>query len=264
MAIERLTPKPFMSYAGKKLSSDSYTVRIEHGAWRVEGVSKNPLNFKLGAKYQDLFNGLVPGAELLYKTGSSSLGSGIFTQKYFAGGNNLDMNVEFRIYDDGTQDINPCIQGARNLANMTVTDALGVGGAVNALNRLAKGAYEEYKDLISQIAENGIGGLSQKAVDLLDKFSSAINKRAVTLTVMNLFRCRQMAIQDVSVTYSPSLTHTGPLFADFSISLLSLQAITRGSGAYGVDSILKSTKYNIMIDGAEADFIGPLRQGAIG
>ena len=251
MAIERLKAKPFMSQAGKKLSNDSYTVRISHGEWNVEGISKNPLNFKLSAKYADLFNGLIPGAELLQKTGNASLTTGIFSQKYFQGGNNLDMNVEFRIYDDGKQDINPVVKGARHLSNMAVAKGFqepkNINDAIGVVERGAKKVGEKLKKVASGDATvvEAIGGGIQDAINRM-------NSRAVTLTVMDMFNCTGMVVQDVSVTYSPTLTHTGPLYGDFSVGLISLRAITQGNGTYGVDSILQGQNYNIMLNGKDS------------
>lgn len=249
MALERLTPKKFMSKAGKDYSNKSYTVRIStREGWYVEGISKTPFNFKLSAKYADLFNGLIPGAELLQKTGDASLTTGIFSQKYFQGGNNLDMTVEFRIYDDGTKDINPVIEGARNLASMTVSHTGKAGQAI--AGTVAEG-FSDIQDVLKKGFQNGFQGISTETTKKIEKYSNKINNRAVTLKIMNLFTCRMMAIQDVSVTYSGAQTHTGPLYGDFSVGLISLQAITRGGGdnPFGVNNILNSRKYNISIDG---------------
>ena len=259
MSLERLTPKPFMSQAGKQASNNSYLVRIDHGNWHVEGISKNPFNFKLSAKYADLFNGLIPGAELLQKTGNASLTTGIFSQKYFQGGNNIDINVEFRIYDDGKLAYNPVILGAKQLANMTVSDPINVDNVTDDL--LGKGG--DFVDKAKTTLKKGdlsFASIYQGSVQLYKNFVGKINERAVTLTIMNRFKCPKMFIQDVSVTYSSAQTHTRPLFGDFSVSLISAQAITRGGGAYGVNDILQGTSYNIRIDGLDAGVSGPIQE----
>lgn len=243
----QLQPKPFMTYAGMALSDQSYTVNISHGGWNVGGVSKTPLNFKLSAKYGDLFNGLIPGAELLQKTGDASLTTGIFSQKFYQGGGNLDMSVEFRIYDDGKSNLNPVIIGARNLANMTVADPASVKRLKGAVNN----AYTKAKDTANNAVENGP---TDAVIDTMESFAKIIDQRAVTLSIMNLFRCTKMVITDVNVTYSGSHTHTGPLFGDFSVSLMSLQAITRGSSEpYGVNTILQDQNYKILINGKDSE-----------
>ena len=241
----QLQPKPFMTYAGMALSDQSYTVNISHGGWNVGGVSKTPLNFKLSAKYGDLFNGLIPGAELLQKTGDASLTTGIFSQKFYQGGGNLDMSVEFRIYDDGKSNLNPVIIGARNLANMTVADPASAKRLKGAVNN----AYIKGKDTLNNAVENGP---TDAVIDTMESFAKIIDQRAVTLSIMNLFRCTKMVITDVNVTYSGSHTHTGPLFGYFSVSLMSLQAITRGGGVYGVDTILQDQNYKILINGQDS------------
>ena len=265
MSLERLTPKPFMSQAGKQASNNSYLVRIDHGNWHVEGISKNPFNFKLSAKYADLFNGLIPGAELLQKTGNASLTTGIFSQKYFQGGNNIDINVEFRIYDDGKLAYNPVILGAKQLANMTVSDPINL----KEVFANAKSQYTTAKGNFKSLAEGSgkeqwrVDAYVGWAADMYNNIVDNINQRAVTLTIMNRFKCPKMFIQDVSVTYSSAQTHTGPLFGDFSVSLISAQAITRGGGAYGVNDILQGTSYNIRIDGLDAGVSGPIQEKSL-
>jgi len=260
MSLERLTPKPFMSHSGQAYSNRSYTVSISSGNWGVEGISKNPINFKLGAKWGDLFNGLIPGAEVLQKTGDASLTTGIFSQKYFQGGNNLDLNVEFRIYDDGSSEINPVTEGARNLAGMTVSDPIDIKRQASAINNRLGKTKEVITESFNALTEGRYRDVGDIAKTQVADWMDNINNRKVTLNIQNLVSCTHMAITDVSVTYSPSQTHTGPLFGDFSVSLISLQAITRGGGAYGINDILNRRSYNITIDGMDAGIEGPLHQ----
>lgn len=256
----QLQPKPFMTYAGMALSDQSYTVNISYGdplskdgiIWSVGGVSKTPLNFKLSAKYGDLFNGLIPGAELLQKTGDASLTTGIFSQKFYQGGGNLDMSVEFRIYDDGKSNLNPVIAGARNLANMTVADSVDINNAVGHLADAGGQIGGAFVGAGKEGLKGNLKGASQKLINAAKQAMANINNRRVTLSIMNLFSCSMMVITDVNVTYSGSHTHTGPLFGDFSVSLMSLQAITRGGGVYGVDTILQDQNYKILINGQDS------------
>lgn len=246
----KMVKKEFMSAKGKQLSTDAYLVKIYNDAsnFRVEGVSKNPINFKLSAKWADLFNGLIPGAELLAKTGDASLTTGIFSQKYFQGGNNLDMTVEFRLYDNGDTRYNPVIKSAKDLAKMTVADTAGFKNVEAGLNAIG----DQINNTAETIKNIGSGDITLKQ-GLNSVVGGAIERmaqRAVTLDISGgLFKCTKMVIQDVNVTYSGAQTHTGPLYGDFSVGLISLQAITRGGGAYGVDSILTERTPNILIDG---------------
>jgi len=250
-----LRKREFMSLAGKTISDKSYTVSIKHGGWTVEGISKNPFSFKLSAKYADLFNGLIPGAELLQKTGNASLTTGIFSQKYFQGGNNLDMNVEFRIFDDGKTDKNPVIEGAKNLARMTVANGINpesvpknVEAALNLIFNKFKATQENVGKVLTGETE-----LTEGVTKGIQSVIDGMSDRAVTLSIANVFSSRGMVIQDVTATYSGQQTHTGPLYGDFSVGLISLQAITRGSNSrYGIDGILKEGSFDILIDGVDS------------
>lgn len=236
MALRKRT---FMSYDGKNKSNKTYEVSItKPGMQTVKGISKNPFNFKLGAKWADLFQGLVPGAELLMKTGNASLTTGIFSQKYFQGGNNLDMTVEFRIHDEGISSINPVIRSAKALSNLAVSEYINPQKTLEQFKGETGETIDDISDVLKKALELKFSEAGTQVVNILNKYISAINNRAVTLSISDYFVCRRMAIQDVNVTYSPSHTNSGPLFGDFSVTLISLQAITRGGGEYGINEIL--------------------------
>lgn len=234
-----LTRSSVMTQTGKRKSDNAFLVTIfkenekQQRTLEVKGVTKNPFSFKLNAKYADLFSGLVPGAELLQKTGDASLTTGIFSQKYYQGGNNLDMQVEFRIYDDGTTSENPVIDTARTLGKLMVSNPFSGKGVTNALGKSV--------DAVKKTIEGVVTANGDKVGDALEEFAGGINSRVVNLDIHGIFRCSKMLITDLQVTHSPSQTHSGPLFGDFSVTLISLQAITKGGGGeYDIDNILHS------------------------
>lgn len=248
MAIQK---REFMSLKGRMTNSKLYDIRIAHPDFGIPviGKMKNNFSFQLSAKWADLFNGLIPGAELLMKTGNASLTTGIFSQKYFQGGNNLQLNSEFRVFDDGRYDFNPVERATKSLSNMTVSKPF----SKEQIERDLKGAGGETLGFAGRLIANIGQGKGKEAVevgyDVLNTWADRIMARAVNVKIGNFFNCSGMAIESVNVTYSKEMTRTGPLFGDFSVGLLSLRAIERGTGKFGVDTILSSPNFNITING---------------
>jgi hypothetical protein len=246
MALQK---KEFMSKTGREINARQYDIVISNGIWEVYGKMKNNFSYQLQGKWADLFNGLIPGAEFLMKTGDASLTAGIFSRKYFQGGNNLQLTTEFRIYDDGITDVNPIVYASKNLASMTVSNAPGKGTGEVAYQKF-RNLFTRAKTLGEKIISNDKNvNLISEATGILKEFSST--NRTVRLKIGNFFRCNTMIIESINVTYSKELTFTGPLYGDFSVSFLSLEAIVRGLGNYGIDSILDVPQFKITVDGED-------------
>lgn len=246
MAIQK---REFMSLTGRTINAQKYDIIISNGTWSITGKMKNPFSYQLSAKWADLFNGLIPGAELLMKTGNASLTTGIFSQKYFQGGNNLQFTSEFRVYDDGKQQFSPVIRASKQLANLTVADSFSTKRAVSDAVRAGTKAYNTGKEAIGSLTEGKVTEAGVKFIQGAEQYANEIFNKAVNVQVGDFFRCNKMAVENLNVTYSKELTHTGPLYADFSIGFLSLRAINRGGGELGVDTIFDKSQFIITQNG---------------
>jgi hypothetical protein len=78
-----------------------------------------------------------------------------------------------------------------------------------------------------------------------EKILSAINERAVIVEVGTFLKCNHMVITNLNVSYSRELTKVGPLYGDFSVSVESIQALSKtpiggGGNGYAVGNVLRS------------------------
>jgi len=251
-----IVERTFITKKGKQTNASFYKVTISDPASKaiVSGQMKSGFAFQLQAKWADLFTGLVPGAELLQKTGDASLTTGLFSQKYYQGGSNLQMPVEFRVWEHEESETggfgggNKVLNASKALSYLMVPNSFSKGAIVNAIDKSADLAGGVVSDVVDVGAdEKKITEAGSSVYNRLEKFASG--SRTLTLTIGNFFTCRGMVIESLDVTYSKELTHTGPLYGDFKVNLLSLQSLTRNGGTYGVDTIFTNPTTNITING---------------
>jgi len=244
--------RSFIKKYGKRVNASFYNVTIEGQGAKIQGQMKTGFAYQIQAKWGDLFTGLIPGAELLQKTGDASLTTGIFSRKYYQGGGNLQMPVEFRIYEHDDDIVstggNRVLTASRTLAHLTVPNGLAPGAIEAGINKIGTGIKQTGENILSVVTgESTAGQALGEQIKVIRRLTDA--GRTLTLTIGDFFRCSQMVIESINVTYSKELTHTGPLYGDFQVGLLSLESIVRGGGALGVEEIFSNPMENITING---------------
>lgn len=256
-----LRQRPLFSQRGIEQNKRTYQVVIRPHAESQEGLGsvignlKNEFSMALNAEWAPLFDSIVPGADTLRKLGDASLMSGIFSRKYFKGGNHLTLPIEMRILDEGIGSTSPVVDAVRNLTNLVVARPFNFEQSKALIERKAKGAVQGGKQAASGILnpdESAPGALLKGANTLFKGLTDS--NRLVSINIGTFFKCPGMIITGVTYTYSREQTDRGPLFADFSVQAESMQAIVRGSGDYGVDSVITGGKhYRVTIDGNDTD-----------
>jgi len=186
----------------------------------VEGQMSKDFQFQLNAQWQELIGGSIPGVETLKKLGQTGMTTGVLSQKYYAGGGYISFPLEFRVFEDGTGNV---AKHTKALAKFLVADS----GGITASEALNKAAAQAVKGVMNPI-------------DTIKNAFGSMWARTVKLSIGNFFSSSGMIITSLDTTWSRMLTKTGPLYADFSLTLESLQAVHRDSGQFGIDAMIGS------------------------
>lgn len=224
---------------GTQAGSDFYEVTISKGnTLSVGGQMKENFAFQLQAEYAKLMSGVIPFSELFKKLGYTQLTTGIFSRKYYTGGNHLQMNVDFRVFEDYSESGNSTdknksrehtygskiIKASRDLSRLMTADSNTIGK--DTPSKTLKDINNQYESIKKstgsvEIAKTSVKGLVSDIVDRM-------NKRTVSLKIGNFFKHNGMVMTSLDVSYSRELTRVGPLYADFKVSLESIEAMDNG------------------------------------
>jgi len=195
------------------------------GAGRtITGYTKEPFKITMSNEYGQLFDSL-PMADALAKIGEPSLQTGVFSKKYFKGGGDLDLKISFRVVEDGTSNTYKAIEDLLIMSSnlpfdtvKTLDKAIGkVKAQLIAAGGIVKGAFDS-------VTEGNASSLINAAYNYVNELSNGIDNRTVTFNYGTIFSASDMVVKDIDVTYSNEMTHSGPLFVDFSVGLISVMA----------------------------------------
>jgi hypothetical protein len=229
-------------HAGNEL----YNIIISNGNFTVIGQMKNPFSLSLEAEWADLLDGTIPGTELFKKLGNTELASGVFTQKYFSKGGFYDIDVEFRVLEDLSEKPqngkiqSKVVNSARAIGNQMLPSNEGIISSI-------EGGFKKVGKFIgeTELTPTGLLKAGEKAVN---NVINAGASRTVNLQIGNFFNCSSMIIKSFKCDYSKEIIlDVGPMYADFTLSLQSLQAGHQGGGTYGIDGVLTQQKSRVTI-----------------
>lgn len=248
LEIRKFLPEDKAPYG--KGAKDLYNVFITNGNWVIQGQMKSTFSLNLEAEWADLINGTIPGTELMKKLGNAELATGLFSQKYFSKGGYFNIPIEFRVLEDMSAPSNRdnkktsrIVRDSRALSNMMVprrTNLDSVDGIVNEASKYIDAA----RNTGQTVLQDGFKTAGEKIVTRVsNKVQAALANRTVTLQVGRFFKCHGMIIKSLKIDYSKEIIRDiGPMYADFSVGLESIQAAHQGSGTFGVDEVL--TEYS--------------------
>jgi len=222
----------------------------ENGVFIVADMTNN-FQYSLNSTWENLFTNLVPGSDTIAKLGNTSFKTGIFSRKYFKDGGSLSLNIELKIFDDGTAETNPVVKAAKGLSSLSVADAFSKEALAEGVNRGEK-AIGEVKSFVGNV----LGGNGQKSVGNVSNVINTLTDtgRTVSVRIGNIFNCQKMIITNLSVAYSRQTTVRGPLFGEFTITVESFESIVKTGTTFGINNILgEGSQGRVSIDGQNAD-----------
>lgn len=228
-----------------KTSRKRFIIRIFTKDVAVEGEMKGQFAYSLNADYQSLFANTIPYSDLFAKFGDDSLVTGIMSRRYYKGGGYLALPLEFRVMEDGSGNV---YRASESLAKLVAGKDFNIKesaiAAAGVLNTIRQGGVDVAESALSLDS----GALTTTITSFINKLANRSQARNVSVQIGDMFTAgngvsNPMVITDLNVTYSKEFTHTGPLYADFSVKVETNEAMTKGKVAY-----FKRPEYNITVE----------------
>lgn len=209
--------------------ADQHTeVTIGSGSSIVSGYLTSQFNVKSSAQFEKLFN-FGTGKFKLLDTymklkGAPIMASSQFQMRFYNGGNYLSFPLQFRVVNyDGKKDIQKM---AETLIRYTLPvdlkfeDVVGKATTISYADATEEG-LETAKKAVNADRVN-VGGLLDDSFSALSRASQGYGVGPVPVKVGN-YLSGNFIITSVDVTYSKEIirtsTKTGPLFADFNVTI---------------------------------------------
>ncbi len=212
----------------------------------VTGILKENLQFSVEANWENIFSLNDQFADV-QKFGSAFLGVGVFntgvwTKKFYKGGNYLRINPKMRVVDwDGD---NSVISQASTLTDLCLPSYKGgsveqqvkeVVGKIQKITKknvgqVIKKGFSKVKEEAAQIIDEGVGSLASDAGDKITGLIKNIysnSPQPVRVRISNFFDY-VFIVESVQVEFSKEMTENGPLYADFELVLSAPEVTTRG------------------------------------
>jgi hypothetical protein len=195
---------------------------------------------------------VLKGAHL---AGTSVLNSGLFTRKYYNNSGWLTISPEFRvIHSSGSN--NQCLLAAYAMMSMSiprisntltleavlktqmVRDVVekiksipGVDVGTKVVGEAATLAGRSIKEFADSVGGEGtgkkVGNVANKAKDevVKAKVNWTESPSPVNVKIGNFFDMSNMVIEDLQISFSEEMADNGPLYADFTVSLSTREAL---------------------------------------
>lgn len=268
-----------------KKAGKTHIVKIssKHNGLQISGPLQEGLSISYSPEYTSLFNaipmigntikGFVESAsEQAGIYGGAQLFDGIHTQKMYKGASDIKINVNFKVVDYNG-----------NGAPLKAAAALGIFCQPNDFpDQAIKELYSLLKDsgktaaeeddgnlnignIVTSFFSSVGGGLNDLKDDALKKFNyekiqkyieefnlSSMARRVVSLEISDYFAIPDMVIDSVTQNFSYDQTISGPMVADFAVSLTTL----RTPDASDIARYFKSGKNGDGLTSSRVNIIG--------
>ncbi len=223
----------FDSKLYKRATDSTGLYRVKIG--NIVGILKNQVNLSMAANFETLLSldsKFSTARKVLGISGNNIFTTGIFTRKFFRSGGYVVIPIEFRVVDwEGTGNV---LRDAVDIYQSTVPKGRGklaktdISRVSTAFKKTLVEGFKlgTGKQTIEQTVNNiQTGGLGDSA------------PQPVPVEISTYFKMSRMIITSVSGVFSKEVTPQGPLFADFSVTVESEQAVTQAEMA----NILRNT-----------------------
>lgn len=230
----------------------------------IIGILQEPIQYQVEGNWDNIFN-ISDRFDLARKALSFAdlglLNAGIATRRYYKGGGYLRINPKFRVVD--TEGTGIVISMARALMNMALPsmdkelneDTLRtmfnenktaiVGGAAGAVLDGGRGAIvgAAAGKAVDSISKKGLKDAAKDAVNAItdpvttvSEFISYVksngiltNSPAPVYVEIGDYFWQEFVIENVNAEISREMTVSGPLYADFEVTLSTLEVVTRNN-----------------------------------
>jgi hypothetical protein len=222
----------------------------------VNGIMKNNIQFSMKPDWQTLgldskMSGMTPNSGILqglisdvgvvlkgaHLAGTSVLNSGLFTRKYYNNSGWLTISP-YAMMSMSIPRISNTLTLEAVLKTQMVRDVVekiksipGVDVGTKVVGEAATLAGRSIKEFADSVGGEGtgkkVGNVANKAKDevVKAKVNWTESPSPVNVKIGNFFDMSNMVIEDLQISFSEEMADNGPLYADFTVSLSTREAL---------------------------------------
>jgi len=228
----------------------------------VKGIIQAPISFNMQANWdtlglENIFSSLISQNSILKAvagaaqtvmgaSGSSISNSGLVTRKVYTKSDYLTFEVKFRVLDwddDGmpvkTAQVMMALCAPRKTLSTTVGSVLNLlpdESPIKVAGTKVQEGIQTASNSSNEVVANFAGSL-KTGIDMINEGKINVTQAPspVSVEIGHWFKADDCVITTVGMEFSEGMTVAGPMYADFSVSISTREAIT--IGAEGVDGL---------------------------